>query len=276
MKLGLSTWSLLNTDVCSAVKAIGDLGLGYIELWGELPHAYPGWVDKGDLRDALSTYDMTVTVHAPFTDLNPASHFQPVRGAIEKALGEFVEFSASLGAVKATVHPGSVHNERLVPRSAQDSLDMLEKMTKAADGRLSINVENQTRSTSRYYYPLGSTLESLESLLDDLAGSECTFDTGHAFASGQDILGMAERLGDRVTEVHLSDNAGSVDDHLIPGSGTAPLHKFMERISGRDVLVCLELNPHRYAQGELLSAVRALASGHVLEPGAARGHSTSA
>ena len=40
MKLGVSTWSLLKKDVYSAVKTIGDAGFEYIELWGEVPHAY--------------------------------------------------------------------------------------------------------------------------------------------------------------------------------------------------------------------------------------------
>jgi hypothetical protein len=28
-------------DVESAVRAIGDAGFEYVELWGEVPHAYP-------------------------------------------------------------------------------------------------------------------------------------------------------------------------------------------------------------------------------------------
>ena len=255
MKLGLSTWSLLNLDVYSAVKAIGDAGIEYVELWGEVPHAYPGWADKERLKDVLSTYDMTVTAHAPFTDLNPASSFQPVNGAIEKALEGFVEFSAYLGATKVTFHPGSAHNEQLVPQSLRSSVDTLQKVIKAASGRLAINVENQTKSTSKYYYPHASTPESLKLLLTELPASECTLDTGHANASGQDPWKMRESLGSRITEIHFSDNMGSADDHLIPGQGSARLEGFMEQIARSQVLVCLELNPHRYTVEEVLAAV---------------------
>ena len=261
MKFGLSTWSLLSLDVYSAVEAIGDAGIGYVELWGEVPHAHPSWVDKRRLRDVLSTYSMAVTAHAPFTDLNPASAFQPVRGAIEKALEEFVEFAAYLGASKVTVHPGSVHSDQLVPGSFRSSAATLLKMIEAASGRLSINVENQTKSTSRYHYPLASSSESLQRFLADLPSSECTFDTGHANACGQDILKMAESLGDRMTEIHLSDNAGAADDHLIPGEGNAPLNGFMERAARKDILTCLELNPYRYTKEEVLGAVGRMAGG---------------
>ncbi|MDG7011158.1 MAG: sugar phosphate isomerase/epimerase [Nitrososphaerota archaeon] len=255
MKLGVSTWSLLGMDVYSAVKVIGDAGIEYVELWGELPHAYPGWADKKLLWDALSPYGMTVTVHAPFTDLNPAAPDAGVRAAIAKALVAFVEFSASLGASMVTVHPGSVHNEKLVAGSAAAAAGTIQEMLTAAGGRLTVNVENQTKSAGRYHYPLGSTPESLEDLLGRLEGARGTVDTGHAHASGIDPMRMLDRLGPKLAEVHLSDNSGTLDDHLIPGRGNAPLNEFMRRLAKSDTLVCLELNPHVYSREEVLAGV---------------------
>lgn len=252
--MGLSTWSLLGLDVYSAIKAIGEAGLEYVELWGEVPHAYPGWVDKKRIREVLSTFDMVVTMHAPFTDLNPASPFEPVKGAVEKALEEFVRFSDYLGAVMVTFHPGSVHNEGLVPQSAGSSVATLRKMVKAGEGRVSINVENQSKGFSKYHFPLGSTAESLELILADAPGSRCTIDTGHAHVNGQDPAYLAERVGDRLAEIHLNDNAGSADDHLAPWSGTAPLEGILAKAAGSDVLLCLELNPHSYSVEEIFRA----------------------
>jgi sugar phosphate isomerase/epimerase len=255
LKLGISTWSLLELDVYSAVKAIGDTGVEYVELWGEVPHAYPDWVDKNRLRDTLSTYDMIVTMHAPFTDLNPASPFQPVKEAVEKTLEGFVEFSAFLGATMVTVHSGSVHNEGLVQGSMESSVATLLKMVKVAEGRLSINVENQTKSASKYHFPLASTIESLEQILASVRGSRCTLDTGHAHVNGQDPFAIAERLGDKLAEVHWSDNTGLSDDHLIPGRGTISFRSLLERLSASDALVCLELNPHKYTKDQVLGSM---------------------
>jgi sugar phosphate isomerase/epimerase len=255
MKLGLSTWSLLSLDVNSAVRAIGDSGLEYVELWGEVPHAYPGWVDKKRLRDTLSTYDMLLTVHAPFTDLNPASPFEPVKAAVERTLMEFVEFSIYLGAKMVTVHPGSVHNELLIPQSAGSAVGALRKMIRAAGGRLSINIENQAKSASKYHFPLASTEESLELILADTEGSLCTLDTGHAHVNGQDPTHMAERVGEKLAEVHLCDNSGEADEHLIPGRGTAKLTSLLRRVSETEVPLCLELNPHLYSQEEVFRSL---------------------
>ena len=254
MKLGISTWSLLNTDVNSAVRAVGEAGFEYIEIWGEVPHAYPDWTDKRRLKDTLSTYDLTITLHAPFADLNPAAPFQPVKGAVARTLADFVKFGEFLGASMITVHPGSVHNEALVPQSTENSILTLRGLVKEADGRLAINLENMTKSRSKYHFPLASTLESIDVLLAEVDGARFTLDTGHAHVNGYDPLSLAERVGDRLAEIHLSDNAGTADDHLIPGEGTANLQGLLDWVAEKDVLLCLELDPHRYTREQVLQA----------------------
>jgi sugar phosphate isomerase/epimerase len=254
LKIGLSTWSLLGLDVVSAVRAVGDAGFAYIELWGDAPHAFPDWVNRGSLKDALSSYRMVVTMHAPFAYLNPATPFQPVKGAVENTLEDFVRFGDYLEARVITVHAGNVHNEALVPGSAENAISTIRKMVKVADGRLAISVENQSRSTSKYDYPLATTPESLEGFLGAVEGLRFTLDTGHAHVNGLNPSRVAQWAGSRLIEVHLSDNAGISDDHLIPGMGTADLKKLKENLSGTDVLLCLELNPHRYSPQEVLRA----------------------
>jgi sugar phosphate isomerase/epimerase len=260
LKIGLSTWSLLGLDVASAIRAIGDAGFDYVELWGDAPHAHPCWVNKHALGEALSSYQMTITMHAPFTDLNPANPFQPVRGAVERTLEEFVTFGDSLGAKVITVHPGSVHNEAMVPASAANATSILRTMVKAADGRLTISVENQSKSKSKYHYPLGTTAHSLEGLMEAVEGLRLTLDTGHAHASAQALDDFVQMAGPRLVEVHLSDNTGASDAHLVPGEGNANLTKLMGMLAGSDVFVCLELNPHIYTPQQVLVAAASFKS----------------
>jgi sugar phosphate isomerase/epimerase len=254
MKLGVSTWSLLNTDLDSAVRAIGDAGFEFVELWGEVPHAYHDWVDRRRLKETLSTYDMTVTLHAPFTDLNPATPFQPVKGAVARTLSDFVKFGAHLEASLVTVHPGSVHNELLVPQSTHNSVGIMRELVKESGGRLVVCIENQTRSRDKYHFPLASTVESLELMLAEVDGARFTLDTGHAHVNGHDSWTLAKRVGSRLAEIHLSDNAGATDDHLTPGAGNARLQQLLDSVSQSDVLLCLELDPHRYSPEQIISA----------------------
>ena len=255
LKLGLSTWSLLRLDVSTAIRKIGDAGLEYVELWGEVPHAFPGGADKKQIKDALSSYRMYVTAHAPFTGLNPALPFQPVKGAVEHTLEEFVSLAEYLGASMVTVHPGSVHSEALVSQSVQSSISTLRRMVKASGGRLMVNVENQTKSNGAYHFPLGSTIESLQLIMAEVDGLHFTLDTGHAHVNGQRPLEMAQRVGPKLAEVHLSDNSGTADEHLIPGEGNAPLRELLDKLPLGDFPVCLELDPHRYTEDRVLGAV---------------------
>ena len=254
MKLGVSTWSLLGLDVVSAVRAIGDAGFDYVELWGEVPHAYPDWVDRSELRNALASYQMALTMHAPFTDLNPASPFEPVKSAMERTLEGFVDFGAWLDARVITIHPGSVHSGLMVPQAAQSAASVLKKMVRAADGRLQVNVENQAKGRSNYHLPLASTTESLESLLDQDKALNFTLDTGHAHVNGQDPSLLMRRAGPRLTEVHLHDNSGESDEHLVPGEGTANLGPLMKSLAGSGAFVCLELDPYRYSPEAVIRA----------------------
>ncbi len=263
MKPGVSTWSLLKLDLETAIRTVGDAGIEYIELWGEVPHAYHDWVDGKRLRDVLSTYSFTITLHAPFTDLNPATPFEPVKSAVAKTLKDFVRFADELGAVRVTFHPGSVHSGALVHQSVEDAVGLLRQLVKEADGALTINVENQASSHSPYQFPLGSDGESIGTLLSSVERTRYTLDAGHAHTGGIDPLMLYNRFKEEVTEVHLSDNYGATDDHLVPGQGTANLRKLLEEISGTDIFVCLELNPFTYSPEEVIRVVDRLKCGNL-------------
>jgi sugar phosphate isomerase/epimerase len=253
--------------VYSAVTTIGDAGFDFVELWGEIPHAYHEWVDRRRLKDLLSTYDINITMHAPYTDLNPAVPFQPVRAAVTKTLADFIRFGEYLNTSRITIHPGSVHNEALVPTSVENAVSTLRELVKVGGGRLEVNIENQVKSQSPYHFPLGSNLESIDVLLAEVEGARLTLDTGHAHVNGIDSLRLYERFQDSVTEVHLSDNDGSADDHLAPGRGTAKLKGLVEKIVGGDMAVCLELNPHLLEPDEVIREAVALKNGSLARLG---------
>jgi len=260
LKLGLSTWSLLRSDIITAVKTLGDAGYKYIELWGEVPHAYPDWTDKKRLKDTLSNYDFVVTMHAPSVDLNPASPFQPIKSAVARTLKDFVRFAEYLGATRITLHPGSVHSEVLVPRSVRDTITLMRELVKEGNS-LAINIENQVKNHSGFHFPLGSTVESLDILLSEVDGTRLTLDAGHAHVNAEDPLALLKRFGETATEIHLSDNGGLRDEHLIPGEGTAKLERFIQQAAGTDAFICLELNPFRYSQEEVMRYAATLKSG---------------
>jgi sugar phosphate isomerase/epimerase len=60
-----------------------------------------------------------------------------------------------------------------------------------------------------------------------------TMDLSHTATAGCDALAMADRLGERLVHLHLTDGLGSnKDEHLVPGRGGQPCAQLLERLAG--------------------------------------------
>jgi sugar phosphate isomerase/epimerase len=75
-----------------------------------------------------------------------------------------------------------------------------------------------------------------------------TIDLSHAAIARSDVVEMAERLGDRLRHVHLTDGTGSAkDEHLVPGRGVMQADRFLRHLTevGFDGDVVVEINTRR-------------------------------
>jgi sugar phosphate isomerase/epimerase len=84
--------------------------------------------------------------------------------------------------------------------------------------------------------------------LEDYANT--TIDLSHAAIARTDVVEMADRMGDRLRHIHLTDGTGSAkDEHLVPGRGVMHADRFLRHLarSGFDGHVVLEINTRRTA-----------------------------
>jgi sugar phosphate isomerase/epimerase len=75
-----------------------------------------------------------------------------------------------------------------------------------------------------------------------------TIDLSHAAIARSDVVAMAERLGERLRHIHLTDGSGSPkDEHLVPGRGTMGAAGFLRHlsVSGFSGEVVVEINTRR-------------------------------
>ena len=75
-----------------------------------------------------------------------------------------------------------------------------------------------------------------------------TIDLSHAAIAADDPIEMAERLGDRLRHIHLTDGSGSAkDEHLVPGRGAMGADAFLRHLArvgfGGEIVV--EINTRR-------------------------------
>jgi sugar phosphate isomerase/epimerase len=60
-----------------------------------------------------------------------------------------------------------------------------------------------------------------------------TIDLSHAAIAASDPIAMADRLGERLRHIHLTDGTGSAkDEHLVPGRGTTGAAEFLQHLAG--------------------------------------------
>ncbi|MDZ5663257.1 sugar phosphate isomerase/epimerase [Nocardioides sp. zg-1308] len=77
-----------------------------------------------------------------------------------------------------------------------------------------------------------------------------TIDLSHAAIARSDVVEMAQRMGETLRHVHLTDGSGSAkDEHLVPGRGIMGAAGFLEHLAGTGFAghVVLEINTRRAA-----------------------------
>lgn len=168
------------------------------------------------LREAVKGAGLSLGLHAPHLHLDPG---HPDERVGEPSLGLLQAWAKAAGALKADyliVHPSPEGD-------LEDSLEPLRELSRAA-GKLLL-VENPDRGP-------GASERDLERLLDD-GGARLALDVGHFFiarsrgharATLRDLL---RTFGDKVVLVHIHDNRGKEDLHLLPGKGDVPWDKVL-------------------------------------------------
>jgi len=80
-----------------------------------------------------------------------------------------------------------------------------------------------------------------------------TIDLSHAATARSDPVAMAERLGDRLRHIHMTDGSGSAkDEHLVPGHGNQPCGELLELLARRGFTghVVMEINTRKASNRE--------------------------
>jgi len=180
--------------------------------WEILAEKYHGWIYREEIKDALSTTDIAVQLHSPLNDINIASINPDMRKASVKEIKKSMKLASMIGAEIVTVHPGlysplSVYWDGVIELS-KGSLRELKEY--AEELGVTLAVEN----LPEMWLTLCSTAEDTSDMLDELDIEFC-LDVGHAYTSGEldDFLNLSP------VNVHLHDNIGEDDVHLMLGEG---------------------------------------------------------
>lgn len=179
-------------------------------------------------------------VHAPCLLITQRVWGTEPWGKLERS----AEMADAVGADVVVVHP-PFRWQKDYAAGFVDGIAALEASTGIA-----FAVENM--------YPWRASRRAMEMYLPgqdptDEDYAHMTIDLSHAAIARADVVEMAQRMGEGLRHVHLTDGTGSAkDEHLVPGRGEVGADKLLQHLVevGFDGHVVLEINTRRCANTE--------------------------
>lgn len=178
---------------------------------------------RNDISYGRGSLDMHFQVHAPMSDVNLGSAYEPMRLAATNEIKETMMMCHQLEIPVVTVHPGFINGIAFLSRTM--TIEATRKSLKEID-TLSRNL-GVTVAVENLPANINATCTSAEELVSVLDGTDLKvcFDMGHANTAGQ--LDQMLSLVGRFRNVHLHNNGGQWDQHNRVDDGSADLKKVL-------------------------------------------------
>jgi protein FrlC len=247
MKFSQSSFVYFNYPLQEAIRRLHEAGYQGIEVWGGRPHAYRHDLDDemDDIIALLDRLEMGVPNFVPAQFRYPSilcSSNEAVRRDSVGYIQDAIDNALRLGAPYLSLCPGmTLFGQDLDEGWAhlRQSFTELLDYTEGKDLVLLIEPAHEAEST------LILTVADGLRMIDEI-GSErlgILLDTGHANVNGEDLAAAVRSLKDVPLHIHIDDNYGDSDAHLIPGEGDIDFGPFVEALK--------EIDYQGFVSGEL-------------------------
>lgn len=234
LRIGLPTTLFPDIRIEKVMEKLFKLGAECVEIVFEIPHFPPERREIEDLKGLkkiLTQYGLPLSVHSCFYELNLGGVYYNVRSFTLNEVKKCLKFAGLIEADVVTVHSGyfPVYDDEVLRRKAMErfieDIELCLKFSKEENVQLSLeNIQSP--------YFLFSSLESAPEIFTRVEDLTVTLDIGHAYiienSSGKKgKKGAEERIAEkienilnkRIRHLHIHDNFGVKDDHLVPGDG---------------------------------------------------------
>ncbi|MDO3394461.1 sugar phosphate isomerase/epimerase [Nocardioides sp. SOB44] len=237
-RIGLSTSSVYPESTAHGFAYAAQLGYDAVEVMVGIDALSQ---QTSAVQQLSEHHEMPVcAVHAPCLLFTQRVWGTEPWGKLERS----AEMAHAVGARTVVVHP-PFRWQKDYARGFVDGIAALEEST-----GLFFAVENmypwRAQVTSRAATGMQMYLPGWDPSSETYAST--TIDLSHAAIAEDDPVEMAERLGERLRHVHLTDGTGSPkDEHLVPGRGEMDAAGFLRHLAGTgfDGDIVLEINTRR-------------------------------
>jgi deoxyribonuclease IV len=207
-------------------------GATAVQVFCSPPRSWAGPRRRGD-EDQIRSSPLTVFVHASYL-VNPASMNPEVRAKSRQSLEETCAAAAELGACGVVVHGGHPTGSGTVADGIANWLEVLDGF----EPPVRILIENTaggSAAVARRFDAFARLIDAVRSAGHDVG---VCLDTCHAWAGGEDLVGVTERLAafaGAVDLVHVNDSKDGFDsgrdrhEHL--GAGQCDLDAIVAAVA---------------------------------------------
>ncbi len=199
-------------------------------------------ISKKDNRKKYKNFkndtSMKLTVHAPFEGLNLASLNDDEWDESIDKISKCIKGASEIGSPHITIHPGFISkvSEYFPSEAWEKNLEAFKQLAEVAeDYDIKIGIENMPSMPHLLCKRPSELLGLVDSVGSDNVGM--VLDVGHANTNGN--LDRFLELSRNISMVHLHDNQGVHDSHLMIGEGNIDFRKvfsFLEDYNGPFVI----------------------------------------
>lgn len=243
----LSLWSVGQNYRGQGFSKIKKAGFEGVEIWAEHQCAI-------QYLEFAKQHDLKIGMHLPFHDLNLATPYEVVATNVLTITKQWIKTLADYGGRHAVIHGGSAmasEDRDKVYLKMISRLNELNNFAKNYDVELLF--ENLIPDGLTYMHIFPSSVEEWKDVLKKTNTNAC-LDVGHLAVQGDDFIETVDSLGESLKSIHLSDNDGVSDLHLLPGEGTVLKNDpiaYLKKVNYQGPIV-LEINPYKYTPDDVI------------------------
>jgi len=238
MKFSQSSFVYFNYSLQEAIRRLHQYGYQGVEVWGGRPHMYRHDLDGelDDIKRLLDKFGMSVPNFVPAQFRYPSilcSSNETVRRDSVGYVKDAIDNALKLGAPSVSVCPGMTLAGESVKQGWVNLRRSYMELLDYVGGR-SVNI--LIEPAHRFESTLILTVEDGLRMLDEIKSNKLgiLLDTGHANVNDENLAQVVRRLENAPLHIHIDDNHGDSDAHLIPGDGRidyAPFVRALEEIN---------------------------------------------
>ena len=238
MRYSQSSFVYFNYPLQEAICRLHKYGYQGIEVWGGRPHAYRRDLDDelDEIIALLDRFEMTVPNFVPAQFRYPSilcSLNETVRRDSVHYIQDAIDSALRLSAPYVSLCPGmTLFGEDLDKGWTQLRKSFMELLDYTGGKDLVLLIEPAHAAESALILTVEDGLRMIEEIKSERLG--ILLDTGHDNVNGEDLAEVVASLKDVPLHIHIDDNHGDSDAHLIPGEGSidfAPFVKALKEIN---------------------------------------------